>query len=52
MHLNRVGISDCGNRKMNGVIVPMAISGRAIHHGISRNVNDISAIGYRSAAGE
>jgi hypothetical protein len=36
---------------MNGVIVPMAISGRTIHHGISRNMKNISAIAYRSAAG-
>jgi hypothetical protein len=45
------GISDWEDRKTKTAIVPAAMLGRTIHHGVSRNVKHISVIACLSAAG-
>jgi hypothetical protein len=41
-NLHEIGILDWGDRKMKKVIVPAAMLGQPIHHGISRNVKHFS----------
>jgi hypothetical protein len=43
-NLDEVGISDWEDRDTKKVIALAAIFGRTIHHGVSRNVKDISVI--------
>jgi hypothetical protein len=51
-NLDEVGISDWEDRKTKKVITLAAIFGQTIHHGVSRNMKDISVIACLSAAGE
>jgi hypothetical protein len=52
LNLNEVGISDSEGRKTKKVIIPAAMLGQTIHHGVSRNVKHISAITCVCAAEE
>jgi hypothetical protein len=52
LNLNEIGISDWEERKTMRVIVPAAMLGQTIHHGVSRNVKHISVIACLSTAGE
>jgi hypothetical protein len=51
-NLDEVGISDWEHRKTKKVIALAAMSRQTIHHGVSRNVKQISVITCLSAAGE
>jgi hypothetical protein len=52
LNLDQVGISDWEDRKSRKVVVPATMRGQTTHHGISRNVKDISVIACVFAAGE
>jgi hypothetical protein len=50
-NLDEVGISVWDDRKQKKVIVPAAMLGQMMHHGVSRKVKHISVIVCVSAAG-
>jgi hypothetical protein len=50
-NLDEVGISDWEDRKTKKVVVPAAMLGQTIHHGVSRQVKRISVIVCVSDAG-
>jgi hypothetical protein len=50
-NLDEVGISDLEGRKTKKVVVPAAMLGQTIHHGVSRKVKHISVIVCVWAAG-
>jgi hypothetical protein len=52
LDLDEIGISDWENRKTTKAMVPAAMLGPMLHHGVSRNVKQISVIACMSAAGE
>jgi hypothetical protein len=52
LNLDEVCISDGEDRQIKKVIVPAAMLGPTIHHGVSRNVKHISLIARMLTAGE
>jgi hypothetical protein len=51
-NLDEIGISEWKDRHERRVIVPSAIRGQTIFHGVHRNLKYISVVAWISAAGE
>jgi hypothetical protein len=51
-NVDEVGISECEDRALRKVIVPVSMTDQTIHHGRHRNRKYISVICCVSAAGE
>jgi hypothetical protein len=52
VNFNKVGISDCENRKTSNIVLPATMRGQTIHHGISLTLKHISVIACVFAAEE
>jgi hypothetical protein len=51
-NLDEVGVSDWEDRKSKRVVVPAALNGQTIHHGINRNLKHITVVTCVAASGE